>query len=129
MAHLHQTGFLNEQQLAGFATEGRRDETIAAVTQMSGLAPDYVTRLFAQRDNDLLIVVGRSRNWSWETVLALLRLRDPSLSDTSQIWRARELFRGMPASTARQTIEFVKLRQAAVPPPVATPQLRLFKRG
>jgi uncharacterized protein (DUF2336 family) len=129
MAHLDRVGFLTEAQLAIFAAEGRRDETIAAVSQMSGLAPDYVTRLFAQRDNDLLIVIGRARDWNWDTMLAMLRLRDPSLGDSPQLWRARELFRSMPSSTARQTIEFVKLRQDAVPPPVATPKLRIFKRA
>jgi uncharacterized protein (DUF2336 family) len=129
MAQLARTGFLTEQQLKAFATEGRYDETIAAVVQMSGLPMDYVARLFAQRDNDLLLVIGRSRDWSWDTMLAVLRVRDPALANTPQLWRVKELFRGMQAATARQTLEFIKMRQALVPPPIETPKLRLFKRA
>jgi hypothetical protein len=61
-------------------------------------------------------------------VLALLRLRDPSLSEPHQFWRSKELFGSMPISTARKTVEFVKKRQATLSVLAETPKLRLINR-
>jgi uncharacterized protein (DUF2336 family) len=105
---LAETGLLAEKNLAAFALEMRREKTMAALTQMTGLPIDYVERLFAERDNDTMLVIGRSQNWSWNTVRALLQLRDPALTSHQQLWRLEETYKGLAVSTAQKVMAFLK---------------------
>jgi uncharacterized protein (DUF2336 family) len=111
--HLAATGFLNEDRLAAFATEGRRDEATATFAKMVELPQGYVDRLFEEVDNELLVVIGRAQGWDWETMRALLKLRNPKLVKPHQFWHAAETFKSMPTSTARQTLDYIKRREAS----------------
>lgn len=117
---------LDEEDLSGFALDGRKEETICALAAMSGLSIGGVERVFQERDNDLLIVIGRARGWMWDTVRSLLKLRDPSLQERYHFRRAEETFGTMAVPTAQRVLHFLRVRETAVKPP--PPQRRMKLR-
>lgn len=117
---------LEEGDLSGFASDGRKEETICALAEMTGLSIGGVERVFQERENDLLIVMGRARGWMWATVRSLLRLRDPALQEHHQFRRAEETFGTMAAPTAQRVLHFLRVRETAVKP--EPPQRRLKLR-
>lgn len=102
-----------EDDLAGFAEAGRIDETIAALASLTGLSFACIERIFEERDNDLLLVIGKARGWSWRTVRTLLRLRDPALSERHHFRRAEETFDALASATAGRVLHFLKVRETA----------------
>ena len=117
---------LEEGDLSGFASDGRKEETICALAEMTGLSIGGVERVFQERENDLLIVIGRARGWMWATVRSLLRLRDPALQEHHQFRRAEETFGTMAAPTAQRVLHFLRVRETAAKP--EPPQRRLKLR-
>ena len=111
ISRLAETGLLAEKNLAAFAEGKRMEKTVAALTHMTELPLAYVERLFAERDNDTMLVIGRSQNWSWKTVRALLQLRDPALAGTPQLGRLEQTYKGLAASTAQKVMSFLKGRE------------------
>lgn len=110
---LAETGLLAERNLAAFAQEKRLDKAVAALTHITGLPLRYVERLFGERDNDTMLVIGRSQNWSWKTVSALLQLRDPTLTGAVQLGRLEATYKGLAPSTAQKVVAFLKTRETA----------------
>ncbi len=107
---------LEEEDLSGFASDGRKAETICALAAISGLSIGGVERVFQERDNDLLIVIGRARGWMWATVRSLLKLRDPAMREAHHFRRAEETFGSMPAPTAQRVLHFLRVRETAAKP-------------
>jgi uncharacterized protein (DUF2336 family) len=104
---------LTEQDLVGFAEDDRPEETISAVSAITGLSLGCIERIFEERENDLLIVIGKAQGWTWRTVRALLRLRDPSLTERHHFRRAEETFDGLASPTAARVLHFLKVRETA----------------
>ncbi len=103
----------SEADIARFAAEDRPEEMIALISSLTGLSLDCLERIFAERENDLLMVIGKARGWSWPTVRALLSLRDPSLTERHQFRRAEETFEGLAVATAGRVLHFLKVRETA----------------
>lgn len=116
---------LEEGDLSGFASHGRKEETICVLAAMSGLSIGGVERVFQERDNDLLIVIGRARGWMWTTVRSLLKLRDPALQERHHFRRAEETFGQMAAPTAQRVLHFLRVRETAVKPPLPQRRMKL----
>lgn len=122
-------GIPTEEDVARFAAEGRRQDTIVLIGAAAGLSVAALERIFRERDNELLLVIGRARGWSWTTVRILLRLRDPSLSERHHLRKAAETFDGIAASTAARVVHFLKVREAAGrSPPRAPDPIRIGGR-
>jgi hypothetical protein len=60
-----------------------------------------------------MLVIGRSQNWSWKTVRALLQLRNPNLVGTPQLGRLEQTYKGLAASTAQKVMSFLKVREGS----------------
>ncbi|WP_375460864.1 DUF2336 domain-containing protein [uncultured Enterovirga sp.] len=104
---------ITEEDIAGLAEEGRIDETISAVASLAGLSIGCVERIIEEPDNDLLLVIGKARGWSWRTVRTLLRLRDPNLSERHHFRRAEETFDTLASATASRVVHFLKVRETS----------------
>lgn len=99
-----------EADLAAFAEEDRRADVLEAMVSMTGLSKACLEPIFEERDNDLLIVIGKARGWAWSTVRSLLRLRDPNLTQRHQFRRCEETFDGLAPATASRVVHFLKVR-------------------
>ena len=112
-AELAPTQLATESDVAGLAEAGRLPDTVAALSVMTGLPGASVARVFADRDSDLLIVIGKARGWSWRTVRALLTLRDPSLTERHHFRVAAATYSALSTTTARRALQVLKLRERA----------------
>ncbi len=74
----------SEFDIASFANKNRAAEAICAISLLAHLPIPTIERAFRERDDDLLLVIGKANNWSWRTVRALLGMRDPLLPEPSE---------------------------------------------
>ena len=103
---------LSESDLADFAAAGQTEEVISALATMTSLSIACIERIFDEQDNDLLIVIGKARGWSWRTVRMLLQLRNPRLSQRHHFRRAEETFDSLVSATAGRVLHFLQVRES-----------------
>jgi uncharacterized protein (DUF2336 family) len=108
LASIRESRPVTEADLAGFAEGGRVEETICALAELAHLPLVRVEQVFDDRQSDLLIVIGRARNWPWRIVRTLLRLRDPSLSERHALRRAEDVFNGLALATAGRVLQVMR---------------------
>ena len=75
---------VSEVDVASFAGKNRAAEAICAISLLAHLPIPTIERAFRERDDDLILVIGKANNWSWRTVRALLGMRDPLLPEPSE---------------------------------------------
>lgn len=102
-----------ESELEALADEGRRDATIDALADLTGLSFRSIDDIFTTQDNDLLIVIGKARGWRWRTIRSLLRLRNPEMKERHHFRRAEETFESLSSDTARRVLHFLRIRDQA----------------
>ncbi|MFL5117845.1 MAG: hypothetical protein ACJ8DG_19690, partial [Microvirga sp.] len=62
---------------------------------------------------DLLLVVGKSQDWVWPTVRALVRLRDKAEATPARLKRIFETYEQLSRSTSQRVVHFLKVRETA----------------
>jgi hypothetical protein len=112
---LHTAGNLTESALLLFAKAYKYEESIVALSTMSGVKIATLDRLISGDRYDPILIVSKSIGLEWATVRALILLRlgpnrVPSLAD---IEGARVNFARLMPSTAERVVTFWKSRQAA----------------
>ncbi|WP_407115795.1 DUF2336 domain-containing protein [Bradyrhizobium sp. LMG 9283] len=110
---LHREGHLGESALLGFAKANKYEETIVALSAMSGVRLQVLDRLIAGDRYDPLLILGRVLNLGWPTVRALILLwygphRTPADAD---IEAARVNFTRLMPTTAERVVNFWRNRQ------------------
>jgi uncharacterized protein (DUF2336 family) len=109
---LHRDGYLNEGALLGFAKSHRFEESVAALSAMSGVRIATLDRLISGDRHDPLLIVGKTIGLEWATVRALLLLRlGPNRTPApADIEAARVNFARLMPSTAERVVQFWKSR-------------------
>jgi uncharacterized protein (DUF2336 family) len=110
---LYQEGHLTESALIGFAKAHKYEESIAALSVLSGVRLSVLDRLIAGDRHDPILILGRVLNLGWPTVRALIVLwRGPqrTLAD-ADIETARLNFSRLMPSTAERVVNFWRKRQ------------------
>jgi uncharacterized protein (DUF2336 family) len=109
---LHRAGELNEAALLGFAKAHQYEESVAALSAMSGVKIPTVDGLIAGDRNDPILIVGKAAGLEWATVraLILLRLGPTRVPSPTDIETARVNFMRLSASTAEQVVKFWKTK-------------------
>jgi uncharacterized protein (DUF2336 family) len=110
---LRRGGHLGESALLGFAKAHKYEETIAALSAMSGVRLSVLDRLIAGDRHDPILILGRVLNLGWPTVRALLALwhgPQRTLAD-ADIETARLNFSRLMPSTAERVVNFWRRRQ------------------
>jgi uncharacterized protein (DUF2336 family) len=109
---LHRDGYLNEGALLGFAKSHRFEESVAALSAMSGVKIATLDRLISGDRHDPLLIVGKTIGLEWATVRALLLLRlGPNRTPApADIEAARVNFARLMPSTAERVVQFWKSR-------------------
>lgn len=109
---LHRDGALGEGALLNFARAFKYEESVAALSAMSGVKVETLDRLIGGDRYDPILIAGKTIGLEWATVRALILLRNgpnrpPSPAD---IESARTNFARLMPSTARRVVEFWKTR-------------------
>jgi uncharacterized protein (DUF2336 family) len=109
---LHQAGELNESALLGFAKSYKYEESVAALSAMTGVKIVTLDRLIAGERYDPILIAGKAVGLEWATVraLILLRLGPNRVASPADIESARVNFARLMPSTAERVVGFWKLR-------------------
>jgi hypothetical protein len=110
---LQREGHLGESALLGFAKAHKYEESIAALSALSGVRLSVLDRLIAGDRYDPLLILGRVLNLGWPTVRALMLLwygpnRTPADADVEA---ARLNFTRLMPATAERVVNFWRNRQ------------------
>ncbi len=110
---LHRTGDLNEVSLAAMAIARNYEETIAALSAMSGVPIESMERLVLGERLDPILIVSRGLGFEWETARAIILLRRSSDKAPSNpdLEIARNNFEHLSPSTAQRVMRFWQLRR------------------
>jgi uncharacterized protein (DUF2336 family) len=112
---LHGAGQLNESALLGFAKAFKYEESIAALSAMSGVKIATLDRLISSDRHDPILMLGKAIGLEWATVRALILLRlgpnrPPSPTDIENV---RVNFVRLMPSTAERVVNFWRTCQSA----------------
>jgi len=111
---LHGAGELNEAALLGFAKAHNYEESVAALSAMSGVKIATLDRLISGDRHDPILIVGKTIGLEWATVraLVLLRLGPNRVPAPADIESTRVNFARLMPSTAERVVNFWQTRQA-----------------
>jgi uncharacterized protein (DUF2336 family) len=109
---LHRAGELNESALLGFAKAYKYEESVAALSAMTGVKIATLDRLITGERYDPILIAGKAVGLEWATVraLILLRLGPSRVASPADIESARVNFARLMPSTAERVVGFWKLR-------------------
>lgn len=112
---LHRSGGLNESALLGFAKAYRYEESVAALSAMSGVKIATLDRLMSGDRHDPVLILGKAIGLEWATVraLILLRLGPARVPSPTDIENVRSNFVRLMPSTAERVVSFWQTRQSA----------------
>lgn len=112
---LYRAGNLNESALLGFAKAYRYEESIAALSAMSGVPIPALDRLMGSERHDPVLIIGKAVGLKWATVraLVLLRLGPARVLAPNDIEDIRTNFIRLMPSTAERVVNFWRARQSA----------------
>lgn len=109
---LHHAGQLNEAALLGFAKEHKYEESIAALSALSGMRLSTVNQLVLGDRYDPILILGKSTGLEWATVRALvvLRLGPGKIPSGPDIEEARVNYDRLSQATAQRVLAFWRTR-------------------
>ncbi len=112
---LHRNGDLNEGALLGFAKAHRYEESISALSAMSGVKIATLDHLIMGDRHDPILIVGKTIGLEWVTVraLILLRLGPNRVPAPADIESARVNYARLMPSTAERVVGFWRTKQSA----------------
>ncbi len=109
---LHREGMLGEGALLNFARAFKYEESIAALSAMTGVKIETLDRLISGDRYDPILIAGKSIDVEWATVraLILLRLGPNRTASPADIESARINYVRLMPSTAQRVVAFWKTR-------------------
>ncbi|WP_065752512.1 DUF2336 domain-containing protein [Bradyrhizobium paxllaeri] len=109
---LHREGMLGEGALLNFARAFKYEESIAALSAMTGVKIETLDRLISGERYDPILIAGKSMDLEWATVRALiiLRLGPTKTPSPADIENARVNYVRLMPTTAQRVVEFWKTR-------------------
>jgi uncharacterized protein (DUF2336 family) len=112
---LHRAGELNESALLGFAKTHKYEESVAALSAMSGVKIATLDRLMAGDRHDPVLIIAKAVGLEWATAraLILLRLGPARVPSPTDIEKVRSNFVRLMPSTAERVVGFWRTRQPA----------------
>ena len=112
---LHSAGKLDEAALLGFAKAYKYEESVVALSAMSGVKIATLDQLITGERYDPILIVGKAVDLEWATVraLILLRLGPNRVPTPMDIESARVNFARLMPSTAERVVSFWQTRQSA----------------
>ena len=109
---LHREGMLGEGALLNFARAFKYEESVAALSAMTGVKIETLDRLISGDRYDPLLIAGKTIDLEWATVraLILLRLGPNRTASPADIENARVNYARLMPSTAQRVVAFWKTR-------------------
>ncbi len=118
VATQYRQGNLNEASIAGYARAHRFDEVTIGLSLLSSVPGDVIERVLLDRNREMLLVLAKALDFSWDTTMSLLFLgaKDHRISakDLSDL---KEDYSRLNVETSRSILKFYESRISGVPIP------------
>ncbi|MCC6949212.1 MAG: DUF2336 domain-containing protein [Bradyrhizobiaceae bacterium] len=109
---LAQSGRLGRRELVNFAREGRFEETVVALSELSGVPLDIVDRVMHGDGLEPLLVLCKAKEFDWQTVRPIILVRrDCRKLAPSDLEDACQDFNSLSVATADRVLRFWQVRQ------------------
>lgn len=110
---LHRTGRLDEAKVFELAKDYKYDATVAALAMMTGVKISIVDHLMTGDRHDPILIMGKSLDFDWPTVKALIVLRSgvARVPASSTFEEARGNYERLVPVTAQRVLNFWKSRK------------------
>jgi hypothetical protein len=111
----HRLGNLHESGIAGYAVAHKVEEVTIGMSLLCGLPSDVIERALFDRNREMLLMLAKALEFSWDTVMALLFLGAREHRITAGELRDLERDYGrLNAQTSRSVLEFYQTRKNPV---------------
>jgi uncharacterized protein (DUF2336 family) len=110
----HRHGELNESRVADYARAHKHEEVTIGLSLLCVLPGDVIERALADKNREMLLVLAKALDFSWETTMSLLFLgaRDYRIS-TSELDEMKTEFARLHVETSRSVLKFYQSRKHA----------------
>jgi uncharacterized protein (DUF2336 family) len=129
VSRLHRFGNLTENEIFDYAQRHKFDETMIALSLLCSLPVDVVERALFDKNREMILVLARASNFSWNTTMSLLRLGAPDLRISAQdLDVLSNQFSRLDTAASRCVLNFYRSRKyaaAANSKPHRLPQLHV----
>jgi uncharacterized protein (DUF2336 family) len=110
----HRQGNLNEQSISGYARAHKLDEVMIGLSLLCALPGDVIERALVDKNREMLLMLAKALDFSWETTMSLLFLGAKDHRITAQELRDAERdFGRLNVKTSRSVLEFYRSRKNA----------------
>ena len=107
-------GELHEADIRKYALSHRIEETIVALALLSSLPSDVIERALTQRARELLLIIAKAVDLSWETTMALLFLGAPDFRlSGGDLDELKEQFARLHVKSSQEVLSQYRRRRAA----------------
>lgn len=106
---LHEAGQLSERQVANFASDGKFNETNAAIACLTNVPFVTVEGMMVESRSEGVMVLAKVLDFSWTTVKAILDMRGGLPAHDEAFTRVS--YERLKPSTAQQVLRFHKMQQ------------------
>jgi uncharacterized protein (DUF2336 family) len=108
---LHRTGSLDENRLADFAKDKKFEETVAALSLLSGVPIETADRLATDERPDPILILCKAAGYSWTTARAIILTRPRGKGSSSSALDAAFVnFEKLSPVTAQRVVRFWQVR-------------------
>jgi uncharacterized protein (DUF2336 family) len=112
VATQHRQGNLNESSICGYAQSHKLEEVTIGLSLLCALPGDVIERALLDKNREMLLILAKALDFSWETTMALLFLgaKDHRITakDLSDLERE---FGRLNVKTSRSVLEFNQSRK------------------
>jgi uncharacterized protein (DUF2336 family) len=112
VARQHQYGDLNEKKISEYAQSHKFEETTVALSLSCALPVDVVERALTDKSREVILILAKALDFSWETATSLLFLGAPDHRITAQEFDDLEReFAGLSVETSQSVLNFYRSRK------------------
>jgi len=107
-------GNLNENSISGYARQHRQDEVTIGLSLLCSLPGDVIERALFDKNREMLLILAKALEFSWETTMALLFLGAKDHRITARDLKDLESeFGRLNVETSRSVLKFYQSRKNA----------------
>lgn len=111
---LGETGKLDQAALFDFASAEKFAETVLALSVICDLPVGLIERALVEERSEQVLVLAKAACLSWKTTKAILQLQATAERSTGDLDRLLETFLRLRPETARQAVQFYRLRERSL---------------
>ncbi len=111
----HRLGELKESSIRDYAAAHKMEETIVGLTLLCSLPSDIVERALTGKSRELLLLLAKATEFSWETTMALLFLGAPEHRISgSELDALKGQFERLHVASSREVLAHYRARKTGI---------------